>query len=136
MVAVSSDYLKATSRIVEDLVGKGLFEAFQNNPNDPNQTSGKTVRASLKHALNFKELHHLIAWRITYRNICKSSNIIRLAIILQNLHKGGTLKETHRNRCIANHVTKVCFAYPQGFASSPFLRSVISEKSIATVRVS
>lgn len=59
IVAVSHDYLKATGRNREELIGKGLFEAFPNNPDDPNQTSEKTVRASLEYALTHKEPHHL-----------------------------------------------------------------------------
>lgn len=59
IVAVSHDYLETTGRKREELIGKGLFEAFPNSPQDPNQVSEKTVRASLEYALNHKEPHQL-----------------------------------------------------------------------------
>ncbi len=48
-----------TGRSRKGLVGQGLFEAFPNNPNDPNQVSEKTVRASLEYAAVHKEEHML-----------------------------------------------------------------------------
>lgn len=59
ILAVSDDYLYATKRTREELIGKGLFEAFPNNPDDPNKTSENTVRASLEFALHHKEPHFL-----------------------------------------------------------------------------
>jgi PAS domain S-box-containing protein len=59
IIAVSDDYLQDTGRVREELLGKGLFEMFPNNPNDPNQTSEKLVRASLEYALKHKETHYL-----------------------------------------------------------------------------
>lgn len=38
IVAVSNDYLQITGRDKEQLMGKGLFEVFPNNPEDPQQT--------------------------------------------------------------------------------------------------
>ncbi|HUC83043.1 MAG TPA: PAS domain S-box protein [Flavisolibacter sp.] len=57
--AVSDAYLQSTGRSRDDLVGKGLFEAFPNNPDDPNSTSEKMVRASLEYSLHHKEKHFL-----------------------------------------------------------------------------
>jgi len=59
ILAASDEYLYATNRTKEELVGKGLFEAFPNNPSDPNKTSENTVRASLEFALRHKEPHYL-----------------------------------------------------------------------------
>jgi PAS domain S-box-containing protein len=59
IVAVSDAYLQATGRTRDELIGRGLFDLFPNNPEDPNQTSEKTVRASLEYALLHKEPHHL-----------------------------------------------------------------------------
>lgn len=59
ILAVSDDYLLATGRTRNELVGKGLFEAFPNNPADPDKSSEKTVRASLEYVLHHKEVHHL-----------------------------------------------------------------------------
>ncbi|HYE54464.1 MAG TPA: PAS domain S-box protein, partial [Chitinophagaceae bacterium] len=59
IVAASDDYLQATGRNRDELIGKGLFEAFPNNPEDAAQTSEKTVQASLEYVLAHKEPHHL-----------------------------------------------------------------------------
>jgi PAS domain S-box-containing protein len=59
ILAVSDDYLYATRRTKEELIGKGLFDAFPNNPDDPNKTSENTVRASLEYAMHHKEPHYL-----------------------------------------------------------------------------
>lgn len=59
IVAVSDDYLQSTGRSREELMHKGLFEVFPNNPEDPALTSEKTVRASLEYALLHKERHDL-----------------------------------------------------------------------------
>ena len=68
IVAVSDDYLQAVDRRREGLVGKGLFEAFPNNPDDRNQVSEKTVRASLEYALAHKEPHYLPVQRYDVKN--------------------------------------------------------------------
>lgn len=59
IVGVSDDYLKITKRNRYELMGRGLFELFPNNPEDLNKTSEKTVQASLEYALSHKEAHHL-----------------------------------------------------------------------------
>jgi len=59
VLAATTGYLQATGRTEKDLVGKGLFEEFPNNPADENQTSEKTVRASIEYALLHKEPHYL-----------------------------------------------------------------------------
>lgn len=59
ITAASEGYLRDTARSRQELLGKGLFEAFPNNPDDPHRTSEKTVAASLEYALTHKEPHHL-----------------------------------------------------------------------------
>lgn len=68
IVALSDDYLKAVGRQREELVGRGLFEAFPNNPDDPNQVSEKTVQASLEYTLTHKEPHYLPVQRYDVSN--------------------------------------------------------------------
>lgn len=51
IVAVSDQYLEATMRRREDLVGLHLFEAFPDNPDDPNATGEKNLSASLARVL-------------------------------------------------------------------------------------
>jgi PAS domain S-box-containing protein len=47
ILAVNDAFLKASSRKREDLVGKHLFEAFPENPDDPNDTGVAALRQSL-----------------------------------------------------------------------------------------
>ncbi|MBB1284541.1 PAS domain-containing protein [Flavisolibacter sp. BT320] len=59
IAAVGDDYLRITGRRQEDLIGKGLFEAFPNNPADPNAAGEKAVRASLDYVLAHKTPHQM-----------------------------------------------------------------------------
>ena len=47
IVAVSDAYLRATMTKREDILGRGLFEIFPDNPGDPAATGVKNLRASL-----------------------------------------------------------------------------------------
>jgi len=47
IVAVSDAYLKATMTKREEIVGRGLFDVFPDNPNDPAATGTANLRASL-----------------------------------------------------------------------------------------
>jgi signal transduction histidine kinase/ActR/RegA family two-component response regulator len=47
IVAVSDAYLRATMTSREEIVGRGLFEVFPDNPDDPEATGEGNLRASL-----------------------------------------------------------------------------------------
>ena len=47
IVAVSDAYLHATMTKRHEILGRGLFEAFPDNPNDPGATGVANLRASL-----------------------------------------------------------------------------------------
>jgi formate hydrogenlyase transcriptional activator len=47
IVAVSDAYLRATMTKREDLLARGIFEIFPDNPNDPGATGVQNLRASL-----------------------------------------------------------------------------------------
>src|SRR3989449_4936582 len=51
IVAVSDAYLKATMTKREEILGRGLFEVFPNNPDDPAATRVRNLRASLDRVL-------------------------------------------------------------------------------------
>lgn len=55
IVAVSEGFLSVTGRNAAMLRGRGLFEAFPNNPADPERTSERRVMASLEQALAQKQ---------------------------------------------------------------------------------
>ncbi len=48
---VNDAYLAATMRAREDVVGRGIFEAFPDNPDDPTVAGVRTLQASLEHVL-------------------------------------------------------------------------------------
>jgi signal transduction histidine kinase len=48
IVAVSDAYLRATMTRREDIIGRGIFDVFPDNPDDPAATGVATLRASLK----------------------------------------------------------------------------------------
>lgn len=47
IVAVSETYLKATKTVRKNIIGKGLFEVFPDNPDDPQATGTANLRSSL-----------------------------------------------------------------------------------------
>ncbi len=51
IVAVSDAYLRATMTRREEIVGRGLFEVFPDNPDDPEATGTSNLRASLERVL-------------------------------------------------------------------------------------
>jgi signal transduction histidine kinase/ActR/RegA family two-component response regulator len=51
IVAVSDAYARATMTKREEILGRGLFEVFPDNPNDPSATGVSNLRASLERVL-------------------------------------------------------------------------------------
>jgi signal transduction histidine kinase len=51
IIAVSDAYLKATMTRREAILGRGIFEVFPDNPDDPNATGEKNLGASLRRVL-------------------------------------------------------------------------------------
>ena len=54
IVAVSAAYLKATMTKREDILGRGLFEVFPDNPDDPTATGVRNLKASLERVLTHR----------------------------------------------------------------------------------
>lgn len=52
ILAVNDAYLRATMSTRQALIGRGLFTAFPDNPNDPAATGVRNLRASLEAALH------------------------------------------------------------------------------------
>jgi PAS domain S-box-containing protein len=57
IVAVSDAYLSATMTKREEIVGRGLFEVFPDNPDDPNADGVKNLTYSLNEVLRTKKPH-------------------------------------------------------------------------------
>ncbi|HSV44791.1 MAG TPA: ATP-binding protein, partial [Ramlibacter sp.] len=55
IVAVSQAYASATKTVREQIVGRGIFQVFPDNPDDPNATGERNLRASLDRVLAQRE---------------------------------------------------------------------------------
>jgi PAS domain S-box-containing protein len=55
IVAVSDDYLEATMTRREEIIGRGIFEVFPDNPEDPHATGVSNLSASLDHVRRQRE---------------------------------------------------------------------------------
>src|SRR5215471_919399 len=55
IVAASDAYLRATMTRREEILGKGLFEVFPDNPDDPAATGTRNLQASLTRVLENRE---------------------------------------------------------------------------------
>ncbi len=55
IIAVSNAYLKATMTKREDILGKGIFQVFPDNPNDPKANGERNLRTSLERVVISKE---------------------------------------------------------------------------------
>ncbi len=54
IVAVSDAYLRATMTARDQIVGRGIFDVFPDNPNDPGASGVQNLRASLDRVLRHK----------------------------------------------------------------------------------
>ncbi len=54
IVAVSDAYLRATLTKREEILGRGIFEVFPDNPKDPEATGVRNLRSSLERVLQYK----------------------------------------------------------------------------------
>ena len=66
--AVTKDFCAYVGRTKEQLVGKGVFEAFPANPSDPSDISKTNLLISLEHVLLQKESHQLPIQRYDVQN--------------------------------------------------------------------
>jgi len=54
IVAVSDAYLRATMTQRDDILGRGIFDIFPDNPDDPTATGVRNLHASLQRVLQYK----------------------------------------------------------------------------------
>ncbi len=57
IVRANEAYLAAALRTNADLIGRGVFEAYPDNPDDPAANGVARLRASLLHVIAHKEAH-------------------------------------------------------------------------------
>ncbi len=54
IVAVSDAYLRATMTTRKEILGRGIFDVFPDNPDDPNATGSRNLRASLERVMSLR----------------------------------------------------------------------------------
>jgi len=59
IIGASDVYLRATRRRLDDLVGRGIFEAFPENADDLASASESSVRASIEQVMRTRQPHRL-----------------------------------------------------------------------------
>jgi len=52
IAAVSNAYARATKTVRDEIIGRGIFDVFPDNPNDPNADGVRNLRASLNRVLD------------------------------------------------------------------------------------
>jgi PAS domain S-box-containing protein len=67
IVAVSEAYLRATMTKRDDILGRGLFDVFPDNPDDPGATGVTNLRASLASVLAHRETHAMAVQKYDIR---------------------------------------------------------------------
>ncbi|HLG69257.1 MAG TPA: PAS domain-containing protein, partial [Chloroflexota bacterium] len=67
IVAASDAYLRATMTVRDQIVGRGIFDAFPDNPDDPGATGVANLRASLEHVLRDKTPHTMAVQKYDVR---------------------------------------------------------------------
>src|SRR6476659_7586806 len=59
MLAANKARLRVTGTRHEDVIGRPLFEVFPDNPDDPQATGGRSLRASLDEVLRTRKSHRM-----------------------------------------------------------------------------
>ena len=67
IVAATQAYLTATHTVRESIVGRGLFEVFPDNPDDPHATGTRNLRASLETVLRTRAPHTMAVQKYDIR---------------------------------------------------------------------
>jgi signal transduction histidine kinase len=68
VVAVSDAYLKATMTKRESVLGRGVFEIFPDNPDDPHADGVQNLRASLNRVLQDRTPNHMTVQKYDIRS--------------------------------------------------------------------
>ena len=67
IVAVTNEYLRATLTVREQIIGHDLFDAFPDNPDDPEATGTRNLRASLETVLRTAAPHTMATQKYDIR---------------------------------------------------------------------
>ena len=67
IIAVTDAYLRATMTERTAILGRGLFDVFPDNPNDPNATGVRNLRASLERVIASRRLDRMAVQKYDIR---------------------------------------------------------------------
>jgi PAS domain-containing protein len=67
IIAVNDSYNKATMTNREDIVGRGLFEVFPDNPEDKSADGASNLLSSLNYVLKHKKAHTMAVQKYDIR---------------------------------------------------------------------
>jgi PAS domain S-box-containing protein len=67
IVAVSNAYLQATMTKREEILGRGLFDVFPDNPEEPTATGVRNLRTSLENVLQNRASHTMAVQKYDIR---------------------------------------------------------------------
>src|SRR5690242_6716995 len=67
IIAASDAYLRATMTERATIVGRSLFDVFPDNPDDPNATGARNLRASLERVLETRAPHAMLEQKYDIR---------------------------------------------------------------------
>ncbi|MBK4738718.1 diguanylate cyclase domain-containing protein [Noviherbaspirillum pedocola] len=73
---VNDSFLRRVSLTREDMVGKGLFEVFPDNPADAEDTGIEALRQSIAKAVSTGEVQHLAAQRFPIKKTMPNGKVI------------------------------------------------------------
>ena len=79
IVAVTDAYLRATMTTRDEILGRGLFEVFPDNPGDPNATGVRNLRASLNRVLQNKVADIMAVQKYDIRRPESAEEVLRNA---------------------------------------------------------
>ena len=69
IVAVSNAYLQATMTKREEILGRGLFDVFPDNPEEPTATGVRNLRTSLENVLQNRASHTMEVQKYDIRRL-------------------------------------------------------------------
>ena len=78
IVAVTDDYLSTTFTKRNDIIGKGLFDIFTDNPQNEKATGKQNITHSLEHVIQYREPHQLTDQRYDVYNPAKNNFEFRI----------------------------------------------------------
>jgi PAS domain-containing protein len=105
IIGVTDAYARATNTVRENIIGRGLFEVFPDNPDDKNATGEKNLTASLMRVLEHKKIDFMKIQKYDIKEDPTTSQ--KFEIRYWSPDNSPVLDENGEVVCIIHHVTDV-----------------------------